>query len=176
MQGLWVPKTTFLFPNPKANERSTLAARDYILILFSKSLLISSEQLNVPLKLPLLKSFLNIFAVERPSFKDWKFKELTDTSFIELYPDVVRKQEKAWEVMEKNIYDGFSRAGKSGPKNLITRPKKTITDETRAALRKALPKFFQNHKVCRYGFPLSIPLPPKTLFAITYIHVLPFLY
>lgn len=152
MQGLWVPKTSLLFPNPKPTEKVKLAARDYILLLFSKSLVVTPSELNVPMKPLILKSFLNIFAVERPSFKDWKFKENVDTLFAELYPDIVRKQEQAWEVMGKNISAAFDRAGKSVSKNVITKPKKTMTDETREALRKALPKVLQTHKVCRYGF------------------------
>ncbi|CAK7339542.1 unnamed protein product [Dovyalis caffra] len=150
VQGLWVPKTSLLFPNPKPNEKGTLAARDYVLLLFRKSLVITNSQLNVPMKPLLLKSFLNIFAVERPSFKDWKFKENMDTSFVELYPDIFRKQDQAWEVMEKNISVAFDRAGKSVPKIAITKPKKTMTDETREALRKALPKVLQTHKVCSF--------------------------
>ncbi|XP_073266551.1 uncharacterized protein [Populus alba] len=146
VQGLWVPKTSLLFPNPKPTEKVKLAARDYILLLFSKSLVVTPSELNVPMKPLILKSFLNIFAVERPSFKDWKFKENVDTLFVELYPDIVRKQEQAWEVMGKNISAAFDRAGKSVSKNVITKPKKTMTDETREALRKALPKVLQTHK------------------------------
>eukprot|EP00258_Populus_trichocarpa_P045359 XP_024461378.1 DNA-directed RNA polymerase III subunit RPC5 isoform X2 [Populus trichocarpa] len=151
VQGLWVPKTSLLFPNPKPTEKVKLAARDYILLLFSKSLVVTPSELNVPMKPLILKSFLNIFAVERPSFKDWKFKENVDTLFVELYPDIVRKQEQAWEVMGKNISAAFDRAGKSVSKNVITKPKKTMTDETREALRKALPKVLQTHKVCRFA-------------------------
>ncbi|KAJ6990049.1 hypothetical protein NC653_018540 [Populus alba x Populus x berolinensis] len=150
VQGLWVPKTSLLFPNPKSTEKVKLAARDYILLLFSKSLVVTPSELNVPMKPLILKSFLNIFAVERPSFKDWKFKENVDTLFVELYPDIVRKQEQAWEVMGKNISAAFDRAGKSVSKNVITKPKKTMTDETREALRKALPKVLQTHKVCSF--------------------------
>ncbi|KAJ6732946.1 DNA-DIRECTED RNA polymeraseS III 80 KDA POLYPEPTIDE RNA polymerase III SUBUNIT 5 [Salix koriyanagi] len=150
VQGLWVPKTSLLFPSPKPNEKVKLAARDYILLLFSKSLVVTPSQLNVPMKPLLLKSFLNIFAVERPSFKDWKFKENMDTQFVELYPDIVRKQEQAWEVIGKNISVAFDRAGKSVSKIVITKPKKTMTDETREALRKALPKVLQTHKVCSF--------------------------
>ncbi|KAL9378493.1 hypothetical protein Peur_029828 [Populus x canadensis] len=150
VQGLWVPKTSLLFPNPKPTEKVKLAARDYILLLFSKSLVVTPSELNVPMKPLILKSFLNIFAVERPSFKDWKFKENVDTLFVELYPDIVRKQEQAWEVMGKNISAAFDRAGKSVSKNVITKPKKTMTDETREALRKALPKVLQTHKVCSF--------------------------
>lgn len=150
VQGLWVPKTSLLFPNPKPTEKVKLAARDYILLLFSKSLVVTPSELNVPMKPLILKSFLNIFAVERPSFKDWKFKENVDTLFAELYPDIVRKQEQAWEVMGKNISAAFDRAGKSVSKNVITKPKKTMTDETREALRKALPKVLQTHKVCSF--------------------------
>uniref|UniRef100_A0A6N2LB53 DNA-directed RNA polymerase III subunit RPC5 n=1 Tax=Salix viminalis TaxID=40686 RepID=A0A6N2LB53_SALVM len=150
VQGLWVPKTSLLFPSPKPNEKVKLAARDYILLLFSKSLVVTPSQLNVPMKPLLLKSFLNIFAVERPSFKDWKFKENMDTQFVELYSDIVRKQEQAWEVIGKNISVAFDRAGKSVSKIVITKPKKTMTDETREALRKALPKVLQTHKVCSF--------------------------
>lgn len=51
-----------------------------------------------------------MFAVERPSFNDWKFKEHMDAKFIKLYPEIVKKQEEAWESIEKKLNNFFSRA------------------------------------------------------------------
>eukprot|EP00257_Ricinus_communis_P019446 XP_015578439.1 DNA-directed RNA polymerase III subunit RPC5 [Ricinus communis] len=174
VQGLWAPKSSLLFPD--ANSKQGI--RDYVLLLFSKNLVINSSQVNFPVKIKEeIKSFLNLFAVERPSFKDWKFKEHTDTTFIKLYPDIVKKQEEAWDNTEKRLSKVFDRSGKASMKNAIPKPpmvhntvkhldseksmpkiasgmrrltKTTITVETREALLKALPKVFQSHKVCSF--------------------------
>ncbi|XP_058006126.1 uncharacterized protein LOC110650134 isoform X2 [Hevea brasiliensis] len=178
VQGLWAPKTSLLFPDSNTKEVTKPPARDYVLLLFSKNLVIKSSQLNFPVKLKEdMKSFLNVFAVERPSFKDWKFKEHMDATFIKLYPEIVNKQEEAWEAIEKKLNDFFSRAGRPMMKNPVPKPsvahnpvkqlnsdksttksasgnrvltKTTITVETREALLKALPKVLQNHRVCSF--------------------------
>lgn len=121
-----------------------------------------------------IKGFLNVFAVERPLIKDWKFKEQRDVSFIKDYPHIVQRQEQVCAAIEKHITDIINRAGKGGPgmKNAaihsatankpsnVTNSSKgasawvtgnrAMSNENREALRKALQKFFQNHKVCRY--------------------------
>ena len=68
-------------------------ARDYILLLFSKSPIISSTQLpQKPELVKHMKEVLNVLAVETPSPGDWKLKEPRDVSFIKLHPDIVKKQ------------------------------------------------------------------------------------
>lgn len=172
MQGLWVPKSSLLFPG---GQGVAPLARDYILLLFSKDPLISYSQVDVPGSLSkALKGFLSTLAIERPSFKDWKFKEPTDVSFIKLYPDVVREQRCVWENLEKQITD-IIHGGRKGPvaKNLgkpttanktgistksdgATRAtngsslrRTTMSAETREALPRALEEVFRLHKVCR---------------------------
>lgn len=154
-------------------------ARDFVLSLFSKNPVVSSSQINVPKSLrDKVKHFLNLFGVERPAFKDWKFKEKTDCSFLSNYVDIVQKQEEVWRSVEKRITDAFRGSMKSvshantatGKPGMVPKPEKqvgndkaattkssnaalnrksTMSDETREALPKALQKLFQNHKVCR---------------------------
>lgn len=174
MQGLWVAKSSFLLPQDGGGR----CARDFVLCLFSKNPLISSSQINVPKSLrDKAKHFLNLFAVERPAFKDWKFREKTDRSFLNNYLDIVQKQEKIWRSVEEGITNSFRGSVKSGshanaatgkpdivPKtekqvsfdkattkssSAPLNRKSTMSDETREALPKALQKLFQNHKVCR---------------------------
>ncbi|KAJ0040902.1 hypothetical protein Pint_28249 [Pistacia integerrima] len=77
---------------------------------------VKSEQLLVEAKLKdHIKRVLNVFAVERPSFKDWKFKEHRDVSFIKEYPNIVKKQEQVWAAAEKQVTDVINRSRKVGP-------------------------------------------------------------
>ncbi|POO02573.1 DNA-directed RNA polymerase III subunit Rpc [Trema orientale] len=172
VQGLWTPKSTLLFPiKEDGNQR---IARDFVLLLFSESPVITSSSLRCP---PSLKNavnqFLKIFAVERPKVKDWKFKEYTDISFIKLYPDIVKEQEEHWKDVHIRIKERF-RDSKSGrgvtsvstssrpvrslaSETVVTRGAdevlsgKNISDDVREALlSKVLPKVIQDHKVCSF--------------------------
>ncbi|KAJ0046447.1 hypothetical protein Pint_05385 [Pistacia integerrima] len=118
VQGLWVPRSLLLF-----EDKAACLARDFVLLLFSKNLAVKSEQLLVEAKLKdHIKRLLNVFAVERPSFKDWKFKEHRDASFIKEHPDIVKKQEQVWANVEKQINDVINRPRKVGPsKEVATR-------------------------------------------------------
>ncbi|XP_031275282.1 DNA-directed RNA polymerase III subunit RPC5-like isoform X1 [Pistacia vera] len=171
VQGLWVPRSLLLF-----EDKATCLARDFVLLLFSKNLAVKSEQLLVEAKLKdHIKRVLNVFAVERPSFKDWKFKEHRDASFIKEHPDIVKKQEQVWANVEKQINDVINRPRKVGPsKEVATRKSgmagkplkvinsdegasavlsgKPMSNESREALPKALQKIFQMHKVCSKQF------------------------
>ncbi|KAJ9703409.1 hypothetical protein PVL29_004973 [Vitis rotundifolia] len=174
VQGLWVPKSSLLFPG---GQGVAPLARDYILLLFSKGPLINYSQVDVPGSLnKALKGFLSILAVERPSFRDWKFKEPTDVSFMKLHPDIVREQRRVWESLEKQITDIIHGGGRRGPvtknsgKPSIANKTGTSTKsdgatratngtpvrrtamsaETREALPKALEEVFRLHKVCSF--------------------------
>lgn len=173
VQGLWVPKTALF----EGNHGVEGLARDYILLLFSKNPAISYEQINVARSLgKAIKGVLNVLAIERPSLKDWKFKELPDTSFMKLHPNIVKEQEQAWGRVEKSITESIfgSRKGPIGLKNsakpdMANRPgtsknpskvtarssngavsRTPMSIETREALPKALQKLFQTHKVCSF--------------------------
>ncbi|XP_038876785.1 DNA-directed RNA polymerase III subunit RPC5 isoform X1 [Benincasa hispida] len=175
VQGLWVPKSSVLLPQ----DASGRCARDFVLNLFSKNPVVSSSQINVPKSLrEKVKHFLNLFGVERPAFKDWKFKEKTDHLFLSNYVDLVQKQEKIWRSVEEGISKIFHGSGKSvshanaatGKPDMVSKPEKqvsndkatikssnaalnrksTMSDETREALPKALQKLFHNHKVCSF--------------------------
>ncbi|XP_042508096.1 DNA-directed RNA polymerase III subunit RPC5 [Macadamia integrifolia] len=170
VQGLWVTSSSLLC------EGVQCLARDYILLLFSKNPLISYKQLDASgFSKEILRRVLKPLAVERPSFKNWKFKEPTDVSFIKGHPNAVREQERLWEKREKNIMVHMTGAGKGGPamrnsfkSTMTNRPgasssdqgaKRSVngavssetvsmSDETREALPRALVEVFRIHKVC----------------------------
>lgn len=172
VQGLWTPKSNLLYPGQESGAQRI--ARDYVLLLFCKSPFISSSSLHFP---PSLKNavnkFLNTFAVERSTVKDWKFKEPTDTSFMKLYPSIVKEQEEIWGEIEKQIMSLLGKDGKSrsGAKNasVASKPErplnsnkvvtkspsgafsgKSIPDDVREVLSsKVLPEVLHEHKVCR---------------------------
>ncbi|KAK0606346.1 hypothetical protein LWI29_036762 [Acer saccharum] len=171
VQGLWAPKSPLLFSD-KA-DKAKCFARDYVLMLFNKDLEAKFQQENIDAKLrDHIKVFLKVFAVERPSFKDWKFKAQKDMSFIKEYPNIVQKQGEVWASIEKQITDVMNRYRKvvpgmknaaansamaNRPSNVMNSNKgasgsvtgnKAMSNESQEALRKALVKFFQNHKVC----------------------------
>ncbi|KAH9663247.1 SIN-like family protein [Citrus sinensis] len=169
VQGLWAPRSPLLFNNDKMK----CLARDYVLLSFSKNSVVKFQHLSVSPKLrDHIKCFLNIFAVERPDFKDWKFRQQTDLSFIKEHPNIVIKQEQVWAAAEKQITDVINKLGKSGstlrndagksamvnkhlkainssngPSGALT-GNKNLSNESREALPKALQKLFQIHKVC----------------------------
>ncbi|KAM6564554.1 hypothetical protein CsatB_024552 [Cannabis sativa] len=172
VQGFWAPKSSLLYTAKEDGIRRI--ARDYILLLFWKSPVITTSSLQNPPPLKkAVNEFLRVFSVERPKVKDWKFKEQTDTSFIKLYPDIVKKQEHGWEEVERRIMSSFG-DGKSarGAKNVAmpSRPVRPLTsattvakgasevlmgtnipDDIREALSsKVLPKVIQDHKVCSF--------------------------
>ncbi|XWS42031.1 hypothetical protein CRYUN_Cryun17cG0133800 [Craigia yunnanensis] len=169
VQGLWVAKSSLLFPE----DPSKSLARDYVLLLFSKNPTISLAQVNAlsPSRKDEVKDFLKILAIERPSFKDWKLKENADETFKKLYPDIVKKQEQIWRAGEDNVINHICRGARGGPTRTkpgtVIKPEKTVnpdksarkvapgaragrtmSDETREAIPKALKKVFQTHKVC----------------------------
>ncbi|XAR73887.1 hypothetical protein NMG60_11008005 [Bertholletia excelsa] len=174
VQGLWVPKTSLVFGGHSGIEG---LARDYMLLLFSKSPVISCELLNNlgPLG-KAMKGMLSSLAVERPSLNDWKFKEPMDRSFMKLYPHVVKRQEQAWEDIEKRLTEHIGRSGRIPlvSKNFL-RPdmaqmsgasinagkvsarssngavsKTPLSNETREVLQKGLQKLFQTNNVCSF--------------------------
>ncbi|KAF3439055.1 hypothetical protein FNV43_RR17330 [Rhamnella rubrinervis] len=173
VQGLWALKSPLLYPEQSKESRMQKLARDYVLLLFQKSPVISYSELKYPasLKIAVTKT-LNILAIERPSLKNWKFKEPTDKSFIKYYPGVVKKQGEVWVELERlvmnNIEDGKSARGaknanmtsKPGPGRSLNSDKgktvsgvggKSIPDDIREALSaKVLPKVIQDHKVCSF--------------------------
>ncbi|XP_021763359.1 DNA-directed RNA polymerase III subunit RPC5-like [Chenopodium quinoa] len=168
VQGLWVLKSSIRHPNARGPE---ILARDYALLLFSQSPFIKDIELDVlGSQKSTGKIVLRELAVERPSCKDWKFKEATDVLFMKLHPDVVEKQMKLWEVNEQLIQQkfasrkavqasrSFNRPGSSLPSDegavretTVARSASTsMSKETQEALPKILKKLFQSHKVCSF--------------------------
>ncbi|KAK4393648.1 hypothetical protein Sango_1835600 [Sesamum angolense] len=173
VQGLWVPKSSLVYGTDQGVE---VLARDYVLLLFSKNVIINNSQLpQRPQLSKAMKEVLNVLAVERPAFNDWKLKELPDISFIKRNPSIVKKQEEEWECLEKKINDllfggrngpGMKTSSKSNttynpaaPKSsnrVATRvpngaPSKTaMPEEVREAVTKALQKLFKSIKVCSF--------------------------
>lgn len=107
VQGLWVSKSSLLYDGAAA------LYRDYLLLQFSKSHAIPDSKLKVVKPEDLRKSLLKPLAVERPLLKDWKFKDATDMSFIKQYPKIVKEQESAWSVREKEILESLPGGGRS---------------------------------------------------------------
>ncbi|XVF62008.1 hypothetical protein PTKIN_Ptkin08bG0181900 [Pterospermum kingtungense] len=169
VQGLWAPKSSLLFPEDPLKS----LARDYVLLLFSKNPTISLKQVNAlsTKRKEVVKGILKILAIERPSFKDWKLKESADESFKKLYPDIVKKQEEIWRAGEDHVLkyifdDKKADPRRTKPGTVIKTEKavnpyksalkaapgaqagRTMSDETREAIPKALKKVFQTYKVC----------------------------
>ncbi|KAL0449970.1 UNVERIFIED_CONTAM: hypothetical protein Slati_1553400 [Sesamum latifolium] len=172
VQGLWVPKSSLVYGTDQGVE---VLARDYVLLLFSKNVIINNSQLpQRPQLSKAMKEVLNVLAVERPAFNDWKLKELPDISFIKRNPSIVKKQEEEWECLEKKINDllfggrngpGVKTSSKSNTTNNPAAPKSSsrvatrapngapsktaMPEEVREAVTKALQKLFKSIKVCR---------------------------
>ncbi|KAL0343316.1 UNVERIFIED_CONTAM: hypothetical protein Sangu_1219000 [Sesamum angustifolium] len=172
VQGLWVPKSSLVYGTDQGVE---VLARDYVLLLFSKNVIINNSLLpQRPQLSKAMKEVLNVLAVERPAFNDWKLKELPDISFIKRNPSVVKKQEEEWECLEKKINDllfggrngpGMKTTSKSNTTNNPAAPKSSnrvatrvpngapsktaMPEEVREAVTKALQKLFKSIKVCR---------------------------
>ncbi|KAL3844848.1 hypothetical protein ACJIZ3_002251 [Penstemon smallii] len=173
VQGLWIPKTLLVKQrDPGINE----FARDYVLLLLSKNALIKNSEIPQQQKhAEEMKKVLNVLAVERPAFNDWKLKELPDMSFIKQNPSVVKKQEEEWECLENKInkhYGGRNRPGtKTSSKSsntinnqvtskssnkVATRisnkaaPRSAMSEEAREDIKKALQELFKSIKVCSY--------------------------
>jgi DNA-directed RNA polymerase-3 subunit RPC5 len=160
---------------PEGGESSL--ARDYVLLLFSKNIVISQSDIPTILK-KTMNIFLDALAIKRssPTFNGWKLKEPADASFIKLYPEIVDAQKEIWNNIESKLY-GCIGGKRGGPreKNAVSKPiitgmpgktvssdksvtknasraysgRKTMSEETREALPRVLPKVFQTHKVCR---------------------------
>ncbi|KAL0332515.1 UNVERIFIED_CONTAM: hypothetical protein Scaly_2153000 [Sesamum calycinum] len=172
VQGLWVPKSSLVYGTDQGVE---VLARDYVLLLFSKNVIINNSQLpQRPQLSKAMKEVLNVLAVERPAFNDWKLKELPDISFIKRNPSIVKKQKEEWECLEKKINDllfggrngpGMKTSSKSNTTNNPAAPKSSnrvatrvpngapsktaMPEEVREAVTKALQKLFKSIKVCR---------------------------
>ncbi|XP_073311538.1 uncharacterized protein [Primulina huaijiensis] len=172
VQGLWVPKSSLVYGTDQGIE---VLARDYVLLLFTKNPLINSSQLpRRPQLAKAMKDVLNVLAVERPAFSDWKLKELPDVSFMKLNSSVVKKQQEEWDCLENKI-NGLLFGGKSGPAMMASSKSNTtnnsiakgsdkvgtrtpigansriqMSEEAREAIAKALQKLFKSVKVCSF--------------------------
>ncbi|KAG0474131.1 hypothetical protein HPP92_015988 [Vanilla planifolia] len=109
VQGLWVAKSYMLY------DGFTAIFRDYILLQFNKNRSVSDSKLKVVKPDDVRKGLLKPLAIERPLFKDWKFKEDPDTSFIKHYPAIVREQQNAWLIREKEITESLPAGGRFVP-------------------------------------------------------------
>lgn len=106
VQGLWVSKSSLVCDGDVA------LYRDYILLQFSKNRVLHEGNLKC-LKTEFRNRLLRPFSVERPLFKDWKFKENPDSLFIKQYPEIVKAQEHAWSIREEKIMESLGSGGKS---------------------------------------------------------------
>ncbi|CAN8253440.1 unnamed protein product [Cochlearia groenlandica] len=112
VQGLWIPRNSLL-----ELEGPFQASRNYVLMLFSKSLTIKYSEVEKTGRLrDKIKTMLSVFAKERPLLSDWKFKESTDVSFIKSYPEIVKQQNLLWVKVEGEFKEMMkTKEGKSRP-------------------------------------------------------------
>ncbi|KAG2720013.1 hypothetical protein I3760_02G016500 [Carya illinoinensis] len=178
VQGLWAPKSSLLLLED--GESSLVRDYLLLLFSENSTISESDLLSNIPTNLrKKMEVFLDAFAVKRSSFKftGWKFKEPADASFIKRYPKIVDAQKEVWNSIEKNLkkYIGGKKRGprerNADPKPIITGTpgktvnptgtlmknaigvssgRKTMSEETREALPKALTKVFLTHKVCSF--------------------------
>ncbi|KAL9249878.1 DNA-directed RNA polymerase III subunit RPC5-like protein [Drosera capensis] len=170
VQGFWVPTSTIRYPNMGKQD---CFVRDYVLYRFSQNTIFSySDLINETKYKSKAEKWLREFAVEKPSLKGWKFREPTDESFSNTYPDTVRQQEQEWEERGKKMLLVFASLRNQ---RILTNPLKTErTDVNRSpltcgdkgaatsvngeslkklvasneALRRLLMKPLETHKVC----------------------------
>ncbi|KAK8968639.1 hypothetical protein KSP40_PGU001647 [Platanthera guangdongensis] len=110
VQGLWVSESSLVCTGENA------LYRDYILLQFSKNRVLHERNLKV-VKPDLRNRWLKLFSVNRRLFEDWKFKDDPDSLFIKQYPEIVKAQENAWSIREKNILGCLLTGGKSSSSN-----------------------------------------------------------
>ncbi|KAK9066897.1 hypothetical protein SSX86_014221 [Deinandra increscens subsp. villosa] len=163
VQGLWVAKSKLRCRTDTGRE---VLLRNYAMLQFSKNPIFHEAQLPKQTMLSeSMKVILDEFAAKRDSFRDWKFRETPDDSFIKTYPDIVKGQKENWDHVEPQLMDilfpknsKFSSIGDRRPSasnkptvapKTTNIPSKTVNqDETREVLPKALQKVFQAYKVC----------------------------
>ncbi|KAI3785276.1 hypothetical protein L1987_44392 [Smallanthus sonchifolius] len=164
IQGLWVAKSKL---KCKTDLGRDVLLRNYAMLQFSKSPIFHEVQLpkQTVLTEP-MKAVLDEFAAKRDSFRDWKFRECPDDSFIKKYPNIVKGQREIWDHVERKIMSslfpknlghstGDRRTSASNSTKVVTPrptnvpPSRTVPlDETQEVLPKALQKVFQTYKVC----------------------------
>ncbi|KAL6498124.1 hypothetical protein OROGR_028521 [Orobanche gracilis] len=168
VQGLWVPKSSLVYGKDQGFD---VLARDYVLLLFSKNVIIKDSALpRQPALRNAMKEVLISLAVERQDFEDWKLKELPDLSFIKSYPSVVKKQTEEWNCLAEKINSLSVKRNVPGTKSSITNntaankssglvsarnPKGAsstagMSEEVRDAILKALQKLFKAVKICSF--------------------------
>ncbi|KAL6520077.1 hypothetical protein OROHE_017220 [Orobanche hederae] len=168
VQGLWVPKSSLVYGRDQGFD---VLARDYVLLLFSKSVIIKESALpRQPALRNAMKGVLISLAVERQDFEDWKLKELPDLSFIKSYQSVVKKQTEEWNCLAEKINSLSVKRNVPGTKSSITNsttankspsivsarnPKgasstAAMSEEVRDAILKALQKLFKAVKICSF--------------------------
>ncbi|MED6155690.1 hypothetical protein PIB30_007198 [Stylosanthes scabra] len=97
IQGLWTAKSNLL--SLKDDHGPGLLARDFVMLLFSRSLRVQASDLNLAGKIGIiLKEWLNKFGLEGCDRHKaggtlyWKFREIPDESFKKLHPNIAERQ------------------------------------------------------------------------------------
>ncbi|KAK1433272.1 hypothetical protein QVD17_10182 [Tagetes erecta] len=104
IQGLWVAKTKLKFRNGGPDA----LLRNYAMLQFSKSPIFHEVQLpKQAARGERMKVILDEFAAKRDSFRDWKFRERPDDSFLKKYPDIVMGQKLIWDQVEQEVSKYF---------------------------------------------------------------------
>ncbi|KAK9058613.1 hypothetical protein SSX86_023455 [Deinandra increscens subsp. villosa] len=133
VQGLWVVKTKLKCQGTDA------LLRNYAMLQFSKDPIFHEAQLPKQTRhIECMKVILDEFAAKRDSFRDWKFREPRDDSFIKKYPEIVKGQKEIWDHVEPQILDPlFSKNSKT-----------SCIGGKRPTTSNSPIKVFQAYKVC----------------------------
>ncbi|KAI5438994.1 uncharacterized protein LOC127120272 [Lathyrus oleraceus] len=113
LRGYWIPKGRLLYPNGGLE----LLARNYVIVMFHKSLKYMNDDLRRLGRLAnLVRTALTQFASEKFDLKDkvsyWKFKELPNESFIKEFPNIVKQQEEVCKILEQEVSAVVDSGGK----------------------------------------------------------------
>ncbi|KAL1316391.1 hypothetical protein HN51_068587 [Arachis hypogaea] len=110
IQGFWTAKSKLL--SHKDDSGIGELARDFVILLFSKSLRVQASDLNLGGKVGnALKEWLNKFGLEGcDPLKSggtlyWKFPEVPDDSFKKRHPNIAERQEEMLKNLEAKLSD-----------------------------------------------------------------------
>lgn len=119
VQGNWIIKSEILYGDSSERDSTDvsgvsislfIAARDYLMWLFTQQQLVSRVEYTERVRLPdcdVLELF-NQFATLKKDIKRWELKLPKDDRFLEKFPDVVNRQTTFWKVRRANKLSVFN--------------------------------------------------------------------
>ncbi|XP_054712327.1 DNA-directed RNA polymerase III subunit RPC5-like [Uloborus diversus] len=114
VQGCWVVKSELLYDEDSVsaatglNAKMLISARDYIVWLFTKSRIVTRNEVLASVYIPNedLKNILSQIAVQ--SGRGWEFKYPMDADFLESHPAIEQSQEIKWDLRYKKLVKELS--------------------------------------------------------------------